>query len=54
MKIGGDVIYIYDLYIIIADTSSARSNSFSLFFKGLDVDKVSKTKESEVASNSTI
>ena len=54
LKINGDIIYIYNLYIVIANTSSARSNSFGLFLKGLDVDKVSKTKESEVASNSTI
>ena len=54
MKIGGDIIYTYDLYIIIADASSTRSNSLSLFFEGLDIDKVSKTKESKVAGNSTI
>ena len=54
LKISSDIIYIYNLYIIIADTSSTRSNSFGLFLKGLDIDKVFKTKESEVASNSTI
>ena len=54
LKISSDIIYIYDLYIVIANTSGTRNNSLGLFFKGLDVDKVSKTKESEVASNSTI
>ena len=54
MKISGDVIYIYNLYIVITNTSGTRSNSFGLFLKGLDVDKVSKTKESEIAGNSTI
>ena len=54
LKISGDIIYTYDLYIVIADASGARSDSFGLFLEGLDIDKVSKTKESEVASNSTI
>ena len=54
LKIDGDIIYMYDLYIVIADASGTRSNSLSLFLKGLDIDKVSKTKESEVASNSAI
>ena len=54
LKIGSDVIYMRDLYIVIADTSGTRSNSLGLFFEGLDVDKVSKTKESEVAGNSTV
>ena len=54
LKISGDIIYIYDLYIIIANTSGTRSNSLGLFLKGLDIDKVSKTKESEVVGNSTI
>ena len=54
LKISDNIIYIHDLYIVIANTSGTRSNSLGLFFKGLDVDKVSKTKESEVAGNSTI
>ena len=54
LKISGDIIYIRDLYIVIADTSGTRSNSLGLFLKGLDIDKVSKTKESKVAGNSTI
>ena len=54
LKISSDIIYIRDLYIVIADTSGTGSNSLGLFFKGLDIDKVSKTKESKVASNSTI
>ena len=54
MKIGGDVIHARDLCIVIADTSGARSNSLGLFLEGLDVDEVSKTKESKVASNSAI
>ena len=54
LKISSDIIYIRNLYIVIADANSTRSNSFGLFLEGLDVDKVSKTKESKVASNSTI
>ena len=54
LKIGGDVIYVRDLYIVIADASGARSDSLGLFLEGLDVDKVSKTKESEVAGDSVI
>ena len=54
LKIGSDIIYIYNLYIVIADTSGIRSNSLGLFLEGLDIDKVSKTKESEIAGNSTI
>ena len=54
MKISSDIIYIYNLYIVIADANSIRSNFLGLFLKGLDIDKVSKTKESKVAGNSTI
>ena len=54
LKINGDVVYIYDLCIIIADASGVRSNSLGLFLEGLDIDEVSKTKESEVAGNSTV
>ena len=54
LKIGGDIIYTRDLYIVIADASGTRSDSLGLFFEGLDVDKVSKTKESEVAGNGAI
>ena len=54
MKIGGDVIYARDLCIVIADAGGARSDSFGLFLEGLDVDEVSKTKESEVAGNSAV
>ena len=54
LKIDGDIIYMRDLYIVIANTSGTRSDSLGLFLEGLDIDKVSKTKESEVASNSTI
>ena len=54
LKIGGDIIYICNLYIVIANASGTRSNSLGLFFKGLDIDKVSKTKKSKIAGNSTI